>query len=192
MSTRLLLIISVCSFFLTATPSARAADASSLCQAAKLRAAAKHSACLLRAEARAVLTGHVVNTARCAAKFTEACALAETTYAQACPTLGDCAEYQSAASCAADSLPPTTASTTTTTTLVPPDGECPTDGSHGSCLTYDQHPACQGCCNQVAGDACETPCKEALESGACGNTTMNAQCAAAINAGGCAVACDCY
>jgi len=171
--------------------SVRAADASAQCEAARLRMAAQYSACLLKAEAQAQLSGGAPAVSKCDEKSLAVCAKIEKKYGDACRTQADCIDYRSAAACAANQLPATTTMTSTTsTTTTTPAPPCPVNGSGNQCQSFDMMPQCQGCCSQ-ADNGCGAACTEALEVGSCGDATLNDACTVAINEAGCSRACDC-
>ncbi len=66
------------------------------CEAAKLRAVSKYSACRLLAERKALLKGAAADFSQCDSNFANAWGKAEARYGSACPSSGDQSQVQTA------------------------------------------------------------------------------------------------
>jgi hypothetical protein len=71
------------------------ATAGEKCEAAKLKIAGNYGLCRLKAEAKAVKTGHAADYSKCDASLTKAWSAAESKSGGQCPTAGDQAGQQS-------------------------------------------------------------------------------------------------
>lgn len=82
-------VMSAAALFVLVPALASAATDAEKCQAAKLKEAAKYSACRLKAEAKAAKTGAAPDFTKCDAKFAPKWTGAETKAGGACPVNGD-------------------------------------------------------------------------------------------------------
>ena len=82
----------------------QALDADVKCNAAKVKEAAKYSACLLKAESKAIKKGEVADLSKCDSKFSEKWQKAESKADGECPTENDEAAIQAQVQQCADDL----------------------------------------------------------------------------------------
>jgi len=82
----------------------RALDVDVKCNAAKVKEAAKYSACLLKAESKAIKKGEVADLSKCDSKFSEKWQKAESKAGGECPTENDEAAIQAQVQQCADDL----------------------------------------------------------------------------------------
>src|SRR5262245_5429132 len=84
-----LLAVLTLAFASSPGPASAKADPAQTCQAAKLKAVGQYDACVLAADARAVLRGGVPDTSKCQTKLASRIAKAEERGGGECPTTGD-------------------------------------------------------------------------------------------------------
>ena len=82
----------------------QALDADVKCSSAKVKEAAKYSACLLKAESKAIKKGEVADFSKCDSKFSEKWQKAESKAGGECPTENDEAAIQAQVQQCADDL----------------------------------------------------------------------------------------
>ena len=142
-----LLAIGLALSFTLSASVAHAVDPALKCEADKLTAAGKYTACLLKAEAKSVKTGAPPDFTNCEGKLTRKFERIETTLAAACPTLGDVEQVRALGQTCSEDFPGGTEPTTTTTTTMRGGGAtCPIDGSVGGCQAYTRDADCRLCC----------------------------------------------